>query len=97
MKTAWGRINSLLRPSRVKPKLKLKVNDTLITDSTELASILKNLFSSVAQVLDANIPSLPDDPTSNERKIRNSLAFINNHSGENYNIMLPLNPRVPHR
>ena len=68
MKTTWRRINSVVRPNRVNPKLKLKVNDELVTDSTEIASTFNNHFSSVTQVLNANIPNLPDDPTANVKE-----------------------------
>ena len=43
----------------------MKVNDELVTDSTEIASTFNNHFSSVAQVLTANISNLPDGPTAN--------------------------------
>ena len=32
IKTIWRRINSVVRPIRVSPKLKLKINDELVTD-----------------------------------------------------------------
>ena len=54
MKTTWRRINSVIHPNRVKSKLKLKLNDELLTDTTEIASTFNNHFSNVAQVLNAN-------------------------------------------
>ena len=88
MKTTWRRINSVVRPNRVNPKLKLKVNDELVTDSTEIASTFNNHFSSVAQVLNANIPNLPDDPTANVKRVRNSFVFLDTDAEEIYNIIL---------
>ena len=49
MKTTWRRISSVVRPNRIYPKLTLKVNDELVTDSAETASTLNNHFSSVQQ------------------------------------------------
>ena len=71
MKTTWRRVSSVVRPNRVIPKLIWKINDKLVTDSTEIVSTFNNHFSSVAQVLNANIPTLPDDQTANVKRIRN--------------------------
>ena len=68
METTWRRINNVPRPSRVKPKLKLKVNDKLVSDSTEISSAFNKHFSSVAQILNANVPSLDDEQKVNIKK-----------------------------
>ena len=95
MKTAWRRIKSVVRPNRVNPKLKLKVKDELVTDSIEIASTFNNHFSSVAQVLNTNIPNLPDDPTANVKRIRNSFVFLNAVSEEVYNILVSFKSKGP--
>ena len=69
MKTILRRINMVTRPSRVDAKLKLKVSDESATVSTEIAFTINNHLFSVAQVLDANIRSLPDNPTANVKRI----------------------------
>ena len=53
MKTTWQRIDSLIRPSRAIPKVKLKVKDELPTFLIEIASSFNSHFSSLAQVLNA--------------------------------------------
>ena len=80
--------HSVVRPNLVNSKFKLKVNDELFTDSTDIASILINHFSSVAQVLNANIPNFPDDLTANVKRIRNSFVFLNTDAEEIYKIIL---------
>ena len=75
METTWRCISSVNQPNRVNPKLKLKVKEESLTDSTEIASTFNNHFSSVAQVLNANIPNLSDDPTANVKRIRTPLFF----------------------
>ena len=82
MKTTWRHIDSVVRPNRVNPDLKLNVYDELFTYSTEIASTFNNHFSSVAQALNANIPNLPDDPTANVERIRNSFVFLNTDAKE---------------
>ena len=77
MKTTWLRINSVVLPNRVKLKLKMKVNNEIVTCSTEIASTFNNSFSSVAQVLKVNIPYWPDDQTANVKRIRKSVVFLN--------------------
>ena len=63
-KTICRGINSVIRPSRVTPKLKHKVNYDSVTDSTVTASRFNNHFSNVAQVLNTKIPNFPDNTTA---------------------------------
>ena len=84
MKTAWRRINSVIRPNRISPKVKLKVNDELVTDSTEIASTFN------AQVLNENILNFPDDPKDNLKRIRNCFVFSNTEADQIYNINIML-------
>ena len=72
----------------VNPKLKLKVNDEFVTVSTELASTFNKHFSSVTQVLNANIPNLPDDPTDKAKRIRNLFVFLNTDSEHIFSVIL---------
>ena len=87
MKTTWQCINSVVRPSQVIPKLKLKVNDEIVIDSTEIASKFNNHFSSVAQILNAIVPNLSDDPTANVERLRISFVFLNTEAEEIYNVI----------
>ena len=68
MKTTGGFINSVVHPNRIVPKLKLKVNDEIVTYSTEKVSTFNNDLSSVAQVMNESIPNLPDEPTPNKNE-----------------------------
>ena len=74
----------------VNPKLKLKVNDEFVTVSTELASTFNKHFYSVARVLNANIPNLPDCPIANikVKTIKELLCFTNTVVKNSYNIIL---------
>ena len=76
MKTKSRTINSIIRLSRVNPKLKLKVNDEIVTDSTETFSTFNDNIFSVEQVMNTNILNLPDDLTANMNRIRNSFVFF---------------------
>ena len=87
MKTTRRNLNNVVRPNRVRPKVKLKVNDELVTDSTEIISAFNNHFSSFTQALNANLSNMPDDPTANVKPIRNSF-FLNTDAEEIYFIIL---------
>ena len=88
MKITNRRINSVLRATRVRPKHKLKVNAELVTVPTKIASTFSDHFSSVAQVRNAVIPTLPDDPAANIRRMRKSFVFLNCQPEEINNIIL---------
>ena len=88
MKTTWQRNNSVYGQSRVNPNFKLKVNDQIATGSTETASTLNNQFSSVAHILNANIPKLSDNLTADAKQIRSSFVFLNTEAKEFYDIIL---------
>ena len=90
IKITWQRKNSVLRPSWINPRLKLKLKYELLTDSTGKASTFINHFISVAQVLNANIYSLPDNPTGIVKRKRSFFVFLNSDAEEIGNIILPL-------
>ena len=69
-------------------KLKLKVNDEVVRDSTEIVSTFNDHFSGVEQVLHVINPYLPDDPTANVKQVRKSFIFWNTDAKEVYNIIL---------
>ena len=83
MKITWPRSNSVIRPILVKPQEKLKVNDELVTHWTEIISTFKYHISCVAQILNANISNLPDDPVTNVKRNTNSFVFLNTDVEEN--------------
>ena len=76
MKTTGRRIDSVLRLSRVKFRLELKVNFELVKYLKETDSTIKNIFSSVALFLDANTPSLPRDQNNQCKKNNEYLCFF---------------------
>ena len=70
MKIIQSRNSSAPHFNRANPKLNFKVNDELVTNSSDIAPTFKCHFSCFAKVLNAKIPSLPDDATKNEKIVK---------------------------
>ena len=67
MRKTWSTINNILQSHKNKKKSEIKsiiFNDTTYNDTSEIAQIFNNHFSTVGQNIDQSIP-LPDESQSN--------------------------------
>ena len=61
-KSVWKLINNVLKPKLKKNEWKIRTNDTVTENETEIAGIFNKYFSTVATDLAAKIPSVQQDP-----------------------------------
>ena len=61
-KSVWKLINNVLKPKLKKNEWKIRTNDTVTENETEIAGIFNEYFSTVATDLAAKIPSVQQDP-----------------------------------